>query len=52
MQHRESEMENTEEGLRNTEDKIKRSNLYLAEVPEAKNGQKKYLKRWLRMFQN
>lgn len=32
--------------------KIKRPNLYLTEIPEAKNGQKQYLKTWLRLFQN
>lgn len=38
-------MGNITEMLRSLEDKIKRSNLYLTEIPEAKNGQKQYLKR-------
>lgn len=52
VQHRGSEMGNITERLRSTEDKIKRPHLYLTEIPEAKNGQKQYLKRWLRLFQN
>ena len=42
MQDRGSEMENITERLRSMEDEIKRSNLYLTEILEAKNGQKQH----------
>lgn len=43
-QHRKSEVGNITERLRSTEAKMKRSHLYLTEIPEIKNAQKQYLK--------